>query len=72
MTRTGNAAPGPLDDTGNANPDSDFRYDAALQGYVFNLSLKCLAGVCFSTGTYTLHFKAGSGETLYSAGFAVK
>jgi hypothetical protein len=40
VTRTSNSAPGPLDDTGNANPDFDFRYDASLQGYIFNLSLK--------------------------------
>ena len=32
VTRTSNDAPGPLDDTGNANPDLDFRYDASLQG----------------------------------------
>ena len=72
MTRVSNTAPGPLDDTGNANPDFDFRYDSIIQGYVFNLSLKCQAGLCFSTGTYTLNFTAGSGKTLYSAGFAVK
>jgi hypothetical protein len=72
VTQTGNSAPGPLDDTGNANPDFDFRYDSTIQGYVFNLSLKCRAGLCFSTGTYTLSFTAGSDPTLLSAGFAVK
>ena len=72
VTRTSNDAPGPLDDTGNANPDLDFRYDASLQGYVFNLSLKCQGAQCFSTGTYNLNFTAGQDTTLHSAPFAVK
>jgi len=55
------------DDAGNANPDSDFRYDATLAGYIFNLST-----TGFPTGTYTLNFKAGADPVLYSAQFAVK
>ena len=72
VTRQSNSAPGPLDDTGNANPDLDFRYDAALQGYAFNLSLKCASGMCFSTGTYALNFTVGSDPVVHSAPFAVK
>ena len=57
---------------GNANPDFDFRYDASLEGYVFNLSLKCQGAACFTTGTYDLNFTVGSDPTIHSAPFAVK
>jgi hypothetical protein len=43
-----------VQDAGNANPDSNFRFDATLGasgGYMFNLSTKGLA-----TGTYNLVF----------------
>ena len=55
------------DATGNANLDADFRYDAALAGYIFNLSTKGLL-----TGTYTLNFTVGSDATVYSVPFAIK
>ncbi len=58
--------------TRNANPDFDFRYDASLEGYVFNLSLKCQGGACFTTGTYDLNFRAGDDPALHSAAFAVR
>lgn len=70
VTQASTNAPGPLDDTGNANPDFDFRYDATLGGtggYVFNLSLRG-----FPTGTYNLNFTVGSDPTVRSVGFAVK
>jgi hypothetical protein len=38
-----------LQDAGGANPGNLFRYDAALGGYVFNLSTKGL-----TAGTYAL------------------
>lgn len=38
-------------DSGNANPNSAFRYDSALAGYIFNLSTKGLAA-----GRYCLSF----------------
>ena len=41
-------------DAGNANPDSTFRYDASLAGYVFNLSTKGL-----EAGRYVLSFWTG-------------
>lgn len=57
-------------DPGNANPDSNFRFDASLGatgGYIFNLSTKGL-----TTGTYNLTFKAGNDETVHSVSFQVK
>ena len=56
-----------VDDTGNANPDFDFRYDAALAGYIFNLSTKGMA-----SGTYKLNFVAGADPAVNSVGFAVE
>ena len=65
------AAPGVVEDSGNANPDSNFRYDASLGGtggYIFNLSTRGLA-----TGTYNLNFKVvGSDPTIYTAPFQVR
>ena len=64
-------APGPVEDSGSANPDSNFRYDASLGGtggYIFNLSTRGLA-----TGTYNLSFKVvGADPTIYSAPFQVR
>ena len=48
---TGTVAPVP--DAGRANPGGLFRYDAALGGYIFNLSTKGLAA-----GKYTLYFQS--------------
>ena len=67
VTLASTNAPGPLDDTGNANADFDFRYDATLGGYIFNLSLRG-----FPTGTYDLNFTAGSDPAVHSARFAVR
>ena len=67
VTQASTNAVGPLDDTGTANPDFDFRYDASLAGYIFNLSTKGI-----STGTYNLNFTVGSDPTPYSVPFAVK
>jgi hypothetical protein len=70
VTQASTNAPGPLDDTGNANPDFDFRYDAALGGtggYIFNLSLRG-----FGTGTYNLNFTVGADPEIRSVRFAVK
>ena len=51
VTMVSTSAPAPLDDSGNANPDFDFRYDPTLPGYIYNLSPKGI-----STGTYNLNF----------------
>lgn len=62
-----NSAPAPLDDSGSANPDMNFRYDATLGGYIFNLSLNG-----YASGTYYLQFRAGNDPTVHSAQFQVK
>ncbi len=54
-------------DAGNANPDSDFRFDAALGGYIFNLKTTGL-----TTGTYALAFTATSDATTHDVMFSVK
>jgi hypothetical protein len=60
---TGTVAEAP----GNANPDNNFRYDAASNTYQYNLSTKGLA-----SGAYTLSFTAGSDPTLHTVSFQVK
>jgi len=45
------ASPSANLDSGDANPGNDFRYDASLGGYIFNLSTKG-----FAPGEYTLSF----------------
>jgi hypothetical protein len=56
-----------LQDSGNANPDRNFRYDAALGGYVFNLSTKQL-----EAGTYQLTFRAAGDANLHTVTFQVR
>jgi YVTN family beta-propeller protein len=63
-------SPGPLEDSGNANPDSGFRFDSTLGvggGYIYNLSTKGL-----SSGTWKLKFKITGDETPHWARFGVK
>ena len=67
VTMVSTSAPAPLDDSGNANPDFDFRYDPTLPGYIYNLSLKGI-----STGTYNLNFQVSGDPVLHSAQFQVK
>jgi hypothetical protein len=67
VIKTGSNTPLEFDDTGNANPDFDFRFDSTLDGYTFNLSTKG-----YSTGTYNLNFTAGVDPATHAAGFAVK
>jgi hypothetical protein len=55
---------------GNANPDSDFRYDSTLGtsgGYIFNLSTSGLAA-----GTYSLQFTAAGDPVMHTVNFGVK
>lgn len=56
-----------LDNAGNLNPDFDFRYDAGLGGYIFNLKTRG-----FGTGGYLLNFIAGNSPTVYSVGFQIR
>ncbi len=61
---------GDVVDSGNANPDNNFRFDSGLGGtggYIYNLKTTGLA-----TGTYNLHFTAGSDPILHSVQFQVK
>jgi hypothetical protein len=69
VTLVSNDAPGVLSDSGNANPDNDFRYDPSLAGYIYNLSTKPL-----SVGTWRLTFTAqdSTGTQTYSTTFQVK
>jgi hypothetical protein len=55
------------DSPGNANPDSTFRYDAALAGYQFNLSTKGL-----SRGTWELRFTVAGSPTVHALPFDVR
>jgi hypothetical protein len=55
------------EDSGNSNPDFDFRYDQTLEGYIFNLQTKG-----YTTGTYQLNFIAASGGVVYSVRFQVR
>ena len=56
-----------LDDAGSSNPDFDFRYDASVGGYIFNLKT-----TGFGTGTYRLSFVAGGTGTQYNVDFQVR
>jgi predicted extracellular nuclease len=48
---TGDGGSFAAQDSGNANPGGNFRYDPTFNGYIFNLSTKGFTG-----GTYVLHF----------------
>ncbi len=67
VTMVSTSALAPLDDSGDANPDFDFRYDPTLPGYIYNLSLKGI-----SKGTYNLNFTVSGDPVLHSAQFQVK
>ena len=70
IKKVSNGTSGIVEDSGNANPDGDFRYDGGQGpsgGYIFNLSTKGLAG-----GTYDLSFTAGSDPSVYKVQFQVK
>ena len=55
----------PANDAGNANPDSNFRFDN--NSYIFNLQTTGLA-----TGVYYLYFRVGSDPTLHTVQFQIK
>jgi pimeloyl-ACP methyl ester carboxylesterase len=58
-------APGPLEDSGKANPDGNFRF--ARDSYIFNLKTTGLG-----TGTYILYFRCGADPTLHTVRFQLK
>ena len=70
ITQVSTSISGDIQYSGNANPDSDFRFDSTLGstgGYIYNLSTKAL-----STGTYNLNFTVTGDSLMYSAQFQVK
>jgi hypothetical protein len=56
-----------VDDVGNSSADSTFRYDEALQGYIYNLSTRGLAA-----GTWALHFGVGGDTHPYTIAFDLR
>ena len=70
VTQVSTSTSGTVADSGNANPDSNFRFDAGLGstgGYIFNLST-----VGLSTRTYNLNFTVTGDASVYSVPFQVK
>jgi hypothetical protein len=67
VQKDGTADPLVVEDAGNANPDSAFRYDAALDGYVFNLATKAL-----SPGTWELRFVTSGDAREYRVRFDLR
>jgi len=70
ITQTSSLISGPVEDSGNANPDNGFRFDSTLGttgGYIFNLSTKGL-----TTGTYNLNFTVTGDSAVHAAPFQVK
>jgi hypothetical protein len=67
LTAQDNTASSNVDDSGSANPDSNFRYDPTLAGYIYNLSTKGL-----STGTWVLTFTVTGDPVAHTVQFDVK
>jgi len=65
ITQTSTSISGAVQDSGNANPDNDFRFDGG--GYIFNLNTKGMAA-----GTYNLNFTVTGDSFVYSTPFQVK
>jgi hypothetical protein len=59
-------AAGVPEDAGKSNPDSDFRYDAGLGGYVFNLKT-----TGYAPGTYVLTFRVAGDPTAHTVQFRI-
>jgi hypothetical protein len=64
LMQVGGNTSNPIVDSGNANPDYNFRYDSALGGtnggYIFNLSTKGL-----NAGTYVLSLYVGADHSFF-------
>ena len=70
LMQTGSTASEVIQDSGNANPDDNFRYDRSLGptgGYIYNLSTKSLV-----PGIYVVSFTAGTDPTAHTAMFQVR
>lgn len=67
LTKQDNTASGSVEDSGNANPDDNFRYDEELEGYIFNLSTDGL-----TTGTWVLSFTVTGDPIPHTVQFDVR
>jgi len=70
VTQTNTSISGLVQESGNANPDNNFRFDSTLGstgGYIFNLKTTGL-----TTGTYSLNFTVTGDSFVYAAPFQVK
>ena len=67
VTQISSSVSGVPDDSGNANPDNVFRYDASLPGYVYNLSTNG-----YLTGTYALSFTVTGDPTTHAVQFQLR
>ena len=70
ITEVSTSISGPVQDSGDSNPDSNFRFDTTLGstgGYIFNLKTTGL-----TTGTYNVNFTVTGDSLVYSAPFQVK
>ena len=70
VTQISTSSSGAVENAGNSNPDSDFRFDATLGstgGYIFNLKTTGL-----STGTYKVNFTVTGDTFVYATNFEVK
>ena len=56
---------GPVEDSGNSNPDLNFRFTG--DSYIFNLKTTGMA-----TGTYNLYFKVGADPTVHAVQFQIR
>jgi len=65
VTRLSNNAPGELQDPGNSDPDSNFRFTSGQ--YHFNLKT-----TGYATGTYRLDFQASGDPVTHSVQFQIK
>lgn len=64
LTQLSSTSSSDVEDSGNANPNDDFRYDATLDGYIFNLSTKGLGSGTYAV-TVTVDGGAGGSLTVY-------
>jgi hypothetical protein len=70
VTQISTSISGVVEDSGNSNPDNNFRFDTTLGstgGYIFNLKTTGL-----TTGTYGVNFTVTGDSTVYTAQFQVK
>lgn len=71
LTYEGSGASPLVEDSGNANADNNFRFDATLGpsgGYIFNLSTKGFG----TSGTYKLYFSVNESSPTYWVAFMVR